>query len=118
MQQYICKSKVITLNKKNVEIINGDEFDLICKYIKLRKELLRVNMINIELALTNIGELTVRDISIDEHPKELKENMSVVKRSGKVAKNARNLYERATKKSAISKDNLLNYKYIGDKICN
>lgn len=33
------------------------------------------------------------------------------KRGGSVAKGARDLYEKETKKSAISKDNALNYKY-------
>ena len=83
-------------------------------YKGLRKESLRDNMTDIELALTNIGELTTRDIAKEEHPKRLKENMSVAKRGGKVAKGARELYEKETKKSAISKDNALNYKYIND----
>ena len=81
-------------------------------YKGLRKESLRDNMNDIELALTNIGELTARDIAREEHPKGLKENMSVAKRGGKVAKGARNLYEKETRKTAISKDNALNYKYI------
>ena len=83
-------------------------------YKGLRKESLRDNMTDIELALTNIGELTTRDIAKEEHPKGLKENMSVAKRGGKVAKGARELYEKETKKSVISKDNALNYKYIND----
>ena len=80
----------------------------------LRKESLRDNMTDVELAITNIGELTTRDIARNEHPKGLKENMRVAKRGGKVAKGARELYEKETKKSAISKDNALNYKYIDD----
>ena len=83
-------------------------------YKGLRKESLRDNMTDIELALTNIGELTTRDIAREEHPKGLKENMSVAKRGGKVAKDARDSYEKATKKSAVAKDNALDYKYIDD----
>ena len=83
-------------------------------YKGLRKESLRDNMTDIELALTNIGELTTRDIAREEHPKGLRDNMSVAKRGGKVAKGARELYEKETKKNAISKDNTLNYKYIDD----
>ena len=75
----------------------------------LRKESLRDNMTDVELA-----KLTTRDIARNEHPKGLKENMRVAKRGGKVAKGARELYEKETKKSAISKDNALNYKYIDD----
>lgn len=85
------------------------------EYKGLRKESLRDNMTDIELALTNIGELTTRDIARLEHPEGLKENMRVAKRGGKVAKDARDSYEKATKKSAISSDNILKYKYIDDK---
>ena len=84
------------------------------EYIDLRKESLRDNMTDIELALTNIGELTTRDIAREEHPKGLKENMSVAKRDGKVAKDAKNSYEKATKKSALSNKNALDYKYMND----
>ena len=40
--------------------------------------------------------------------------MSVAKRGGQVAKDAKNSYEKATNKSAVSKENALNYKYIDD----
>ena len=72
-------------------------------YKGIRKENLRDNMTDVELALTNLGELTTRDIAKEERPNGLKENMSVAKRGGKVAKGARKLYEKETKKSAISK---------------
>jgi hypothetical protein len=80
-------------------------------YKGLRKESLRDNMTDIEVALTNVGEIAARDIAITEHPKGLKENLKVAKRGGGVAKGARELYEKETKRSAISKENLLNYKY-------
>ena len=83
-------------------------------YKGLHKESLRDNMTDIELALTNIGELTTRDIAREEHPRGLTENMSVAKRGGKVAKDARDSYEKATNKLAVSKENFLNYKYIND----
>ena len=41
----------------------------------------------------------------------LKENLKVAKRGGGVAKGARDLYEKETNKSAISKENALNYQY-------
>ena len=40
--------------------------------------------------------------------------MNVAKRGGKVAKDARESYEKATKNSAISNKNTLNYKYIDE----
>lgn len=45
----------------------------------------------------------------------LRDNMTVAKRGGQVANDARKSYEKQTKKSAISKENALNYKYIDDK---
>ena len=80
----------------------------------LRKESLRDNMTDIEIALTNIGEIATRDIARNERPKGLKENMNVAKRGGSVAKDARDSYENATKIKAISSKNSLNYKYIDE----
>lgn len=81
----------------------------------LRKESLRDNMTDIEVALINIGEIATRDIAREEHPQGLKENLKVAKRGGGVAKGARDLYEKETKKSAISKDNALNYQYVDEQ---
>lgn len=84
------------------------------EYKGIRKESLRDNMTDIEVALTNIGEIAARDIAIEEKPQGLKENMKVAKRGGGVAKGARDLYEKETKIKAISDKNTLNYKYIDD----
>ena len=84
------------------------------QYKGLRKESLRDNMTDIEVALTNISEIATRDIAKEEHPKGLKENLNVAKRGGGVAKGAKDLYEKETKKSAISKSNSLNYQYIDE----
>ena len=80
----------------------------------LRKESLRDNMTDIEIALTNIGEIAARDIAKAERPQGLSENMKVAKRGGKVASDARKSYEKETKMSAISKQNSLNYQYKDD----
>ena len=85
------------------------------EYKGIRKESLRDNMTDIEVALTNIGEIATRDIAREEHPQGLKENLKVAKRGGGVAKGARDLYEKETKKSAISKDNALNYQYVNEQ---
>ena len=84
-------------------------------YKGLRKESLRDNMTDIEIALTNIGEIAARDIATSEHPQGLNENMKVAKRGGKVANDARKSYEQETKKSAISNQNVLNYQYVDEK---
>ncbi len=83
-------------------------------YKGLRKESLRDNMTDIEIALTNIGEIAARDIADSERPQGLKENMKVAARGGKVANDARLSYEKETKKSAISNKNALNYQYKDD----
>lgn len=67
-------------------------------------------MTDIEVALTNIGEILTRDIAKEEHPRGLEENIKVAKRGGGVAKGARDLYEKEIKKSAISESNKLNNK--------
>ncbi len=81
-------------------------------YKGLRKESLRDNMTDIEVALTDIGEIAARDIALSEHPEGLKENLKVAKRGGQVASDARISYEKQTKTSAISNQNVLNYQYI------
>lgn len=83
-------------------------------YKGLRKESLRDNMSDIEIALTNIGEIAARDIAKEEKPNGLEENIKVAHRGGQVAKGARVLYEEETGKSAVSKENTLNYQYIDE----
>ena len=86
------------------------------KFKGIRKESLRDNTSDIEIALTNIGEITTRDIAQEEKPKGLKENIKVAKRGGEVAKVTRSLYEKETKRSAISKNNNLSYEYENNNI--
>ena len=81
----------------------------------LRKESLRDNMTDIEVLLTDLGEIATRDIAKTEHPQGFNENMNVAKRGGQVANDARKSYEKQTKKSAISKNNALNYKYLDNE---
>lgn len=86
------------------------------EYKGLRKESLRDNMTDIEIALTNLGELAARDIAKEEKPQGLLENMKVAKRGGSVAKGARDLYEKETRRTAISSNNALNYKYVKENL--
>ena len=84
------------------------------QYKGLRKESLRDNMTDIEVLLTDLGEIATRDIAKSEQPQGLKENLSVAKRGGSVANDARISYEKATKQTAISNKNMLQYQYIDD----
>ena len=81
----------------------------------LRKESLRDNMTDIEVLLTDLGEIATRDIAQSERPQGFNENMDVAKRGGQVAGDARRSYEKQTKKSAISRENALGYKYTDDR---
>ena len=80
----------------------------------LRKESLRDNMTDIEVLLTDLGEIATRDIAESVHPKGFKENLNVAKKGGQVASDARKSYEKATNKKAISNKNVLSYQYIQD----
>ena len=84
-------------------------------YKGIRKESLRDNMTDIEVLLTDLGEIATRDIAKVEHPQGFEENMQVARKGGQVASDARKSYEKATKNNAISNQNSLNYEYIDDK---
>ncbi len=83
-------------------------------YKGLRKESLRDNMTDIEVLLTDLGEIATRDIAKSENPQGFKENMKVARKGGQVAHDARRSYENATNKSAITDENNLNYQYIDE----
>ena len=85
-------------------------------YKGLRKESLRDNMTDIEVLLTDLGEIVTRDIAASEHPQGFNENLKVAKRGGQVASDARKSYEKATNKRAVSNQNALNYDYNEDKL--
>ena len=85
------------------------------EFKSIRKESLRDNMSDIEIALTDIGEITARDIARNEKPTGLKENMRVAKRGGTVAKKTKDFYEEVTGLRAITEKNNLDYEYIDNK---
>ena len=80
----------------------------------LRKESLRDNMTDIEVTLTDLGEIATRELVKMHKPYGLKENREIAKRGGRIAKNTRENLEKELGKSVISKENALNYKYIDD----
>ena len=81
----------------------------------LRKESLRDNMSDVEVALADLGELATREIAKKKNPKGLDENIDVAKRGGKIASNARKDLENELGESVVTNDNALNYKYINRK---
>ena len=68
----------------------------------LTKENLRDNMTDIELVLNMLAEVTTTQLSKDEQPQTFKQNRSVARRGGSVAKDARESYESATGRKVIS----------------
>ena len=85
-------------------------------YKGLRKESLRDNMSDIEVALADLGELVTRELVKEQKPKGLKENKRVARKGGKVAHNTRNDIEKELGKIVVTKDNKLNYEYIDNKL--
>ena len=80
----------------------------------IRKENLRDNMTDLEIAITNIGELATREIAKNEKPLGLSENRKAAKRGGGVAKKTKDFFEEETGSKVISQSNLLNYQYSDD----
>ena len=80
----------------------------------LRKESLRDNMSDIEVALTDLGEIATRELVKEYKPYGLKENKKVAKAGGNVAKVAKDNLEEKLGKSIVSKQNKLGYKYVDD----
>ena len=78
----------------------------------IRKESLRDNMTDIEVLLTDLGELTTRDIVKNEKPQGLEENLRVAKRGGEVSKIARESYEIQTGCRAITSENAIGGRYV------
>lgn len=84
------------------------------EYRGLRKESLRDNMTDIEVALTDLGEIATRELAKEHKPYGLKENREIAKRGGKIAKNTRDNLEKELGRTVITKQNALNYKYLDD----
>lgn len=77
----------------------------------LRKESLRDNMTDVEVALADLGEIATREIAKKKTPKGLDANIEVARRGGKIAGNARRDLEKELGESIITNSNALNYKY-------
>lgn len=80
----------------------------------LRKESLRDNMLDIEIALTDIGELTTRELARKHKPIGLEANRKVAQTGGQVAKNTRKDIEKRLQESVVTKKNALHYQYIDE----
>ena len=84
------------------------------KYKNIRKENLRDNMTDIEVVLTDLGELATRELIRTKKPLGINENKKIAKRGGRIAKNTRKNLEQVLGTSVVSDENNLNYQYIDD----
>ncbi|MBO4245274.1 MAG: phage antirepressor protein [Bacilli bacterium] len=86
------------------------------EYKNIRKENLRDNMSDIEVALTDIGEIATRELVRKHKPANLKDNKRLAQLGGHAAKVAREDLEKNLGEAVITSKNNLNYQYINDKI--
>ena len=81
----------------------------------IRKESLRDNMSDLELLLTDIGEVTTRELAKEHKPHGLKANKIIAKVGGEIANNTKKDIEEKLGKKVINSKNNLNYKYVENK---
>ena len=84
-------------------------------YKGLRKESLRDNMTDIEVVLTDLGEIATRELAKEHKPYGLEQNKKVAKMGGSAAKAARESIEKNLGMKVITSTNNLNYQYVEDK---
>jgi len=71
----------------------------------LKKENLRDNMTTTEIILNMLAETSTKDLSAQEKPEGMSENVKVARRGGKIAEIARSALESELGKSVISSEN-------------
>lgn len=84
------------------------------EFKEIRKENLRDNMTDLELLITDIGEVTTKELIKVRKPKNYDDNKEIAKKGGNIAKHTKEDIEKETGKSVITKENNLNYKYKND----
>ncbi len=78
-------------------------------YKGLKKESLRDNMTNIELALNTLAEASTTELSKSQNPKGVQASAGVAKQGGQIAKNARKELENKLGHSVISPAKAIDY---------
>ena len=82
------------------------------EYKGIRKESLRDNMTDVEIALTDLGEIATRELTKEYKSYGLEENKKMAKRGGNIAKITRDNLEKELGRTVVTKENTLNYQYI------
>ena len=78
----------------------------------IRKENLRDNMSDVEVALTNLGEIATRELAKEHKPYGLEQNKRIAKMGGNTAKVAKEDLENKLGKKVVTTSNKLNYQYV------
>ncbi len=86
------------------------------EYKNIRKESLRDNMTDVEIALTDLGEIATRELAKKYKPQGLERNKEIAKAGGGVAKTARKDLEEKLGETIVSSKNNLNYEYLDNKL--
>ena len=86
------------------------------EYKGLRKESLRDNMSDVEVALADLGKIATKRLAQKHRPQGLEENKEIAKMGGNTAKVARDDLEEKLGEAIITNKNNLGYKYIDDKL--
>ena len=76
------------------------------EYKGIRKESLRDNMTDIEVILTDLGEIATRELAKKNKPYGLKENKKIARKGGNVAKDARTSLENKLGYTIINKNDI------------
>ena len=79
------------------------------QYKGLKKESLRDNMTNIELALNTLAEASATEISKSKNPKGYQQSAEVARKGGEIAGDARKKLERQIGHSVVTKDKASDY---------
>ncbi len=85
-------------------------------YKGLRKESLRDNMSDLEVALADLGEIATREIAKKQKPYGLEQNKKIARLGGHAAKTARKDIEKNLGESIVTDKNKLNYEYKDAKL--
>lgn len=80
----------------------------------IRKESLRDNMSDLEILLTDIGEVTTRELAKEHKPYGLEENKKIAASGGEIANITRKEIESRLGKSVVNSENKINYQYKSD----
>ena len=109
-QQYASLTDIIT------QAWSGKTTRQYKQYKGLKKESLRDNMTNIELALNILAEASTTEISKAQNPKGFKQSAAVARKGGEIAGDARKKLEAQTGRSVISSEKASDYLPPADRI--